>query len=251
MPIGDFIGSFSDYSHIPQKFESIMKASKKLMPCKFRLRALDQPGVKDEYYGFRKDKSENRLENVLDKYEEALLEKCKPSMWETKEKVGVRKHMKDLRKRVGEDWFTVNYTEWIGIHKYDESCDWEVEVETVLGTKPQLQLNQPYLIYNRLRGSYLAADTCGSYKDWYFGYLFYCRRDRASRWVFKEKKNRSKEGPIAEGTEVELTLLDDDNQPVSFVQRYKNDKSTLMVSKYGVADGDDLTVSHNSTVEYL
>ncbi|KAK6526456.1 hypothetical protein TWF694_005042 [Orbilia ellipsospora] len=248
MPIGDFIGSFPDYTHIPQKFEKIMEASKKLVPCKFRLRALDQPGVKNEYYGFRRDSTENRLENVLDKYEEALLEKEGSS---SSEKSRVVDHIQELRARVREDSFTDRYTEWVGIHKYDQSCDFEVEVETVLGTKPQLQLNQPYFIYNRLRNSYLAADTYGSYRKWYFAYLFYCRRARASRWVFRENGNRTKEGPIAHGTEVELTLLDDNNQPVGFVQRFMHDKSTLMVSKYGVEDGKDLTVSHDSTVEYL
>jgi len=51
--------------------------------------------------------------------------------------------------------------------------------------------------------------------------------------------------------ELELTLLDDNNQPIALVQRFTGDKCTLMVSKYGVPDGEDLTTSHNSTMEYI
>lgn len=51
--------------------------------------------------------------------------------------------------------------------------------------------------------------------------------------------------------ELELTLLDDNNQPIALVQRFTGDKCTLMVSKYGVPDGEDLTTSHNSTMNIL
>ncbi|EPS39956.1 hypothetical protein H072_6225 [Dactylellina haptotyla CBS 200.50] len=248
MPIGDFLGSFPQYAHIPQKFEAIMEASKRLVACKFRLRALNQPGAVNEYSGLRKDKERKRHKDVLDKYEEELQSKAGTDVFQS---ARVNGHMNSLRQRVREDSFTYNYEEFVGIHSLDEGCNFEVEVETVLDRKPQLHLNHPYFIYNKLHNAYLAADTHGSYKDWYFGYLFYCRRPRASKWVFREKGNRSKEGPIAEGTQVELSLLDDNNQPVAFVQRFLHDKSTLMVSKYGVDDEKDLTTSHNSTVEYL
>ena len=105
----------------------------------------------------------------------------------------------------------------------------------------QLNLNEPYIIFNAQFNCYLAADTSGSYEGVFFGYLFYCRRPRAAKFMFRQKNNRTKKGQITKGMEVELTLCDEEGQPIAVVERFKHDDTTLLVSKYGVSK--DLCVS--------
>ena len=62
MPIGDFIGTFPGYTHIPRLFQSIKDETKKMVPCKFNLKANVQEGVgPDQYFGIRKDKHKKAL----------------------------------------------------------------------------------------------------------------------------------------------------------------------------------------------
>ncbi|KAK6535943.1 hypothetical protein TWF281_000192 [Arthrobotrys megalospora] len=247
MPIGDFIGQFKGYEHIPDKFAKITEGTKKKVMCKFKLRAKDVQGVTDEYYGFRRQPQNRRLEKVVNEYSDEL-QKNNPTVFG---KIGAAAHITNLKDRMKEDWFTVDFAEHVGINSPDDGCLFEVEVETVLDRQPRLELNKPYFIYNKHFNCYLAADSYGSYGKRYFCYLFYCKKHRAARWVFREKGNRAKEGPIEDGKEVELTLLDDEGQAVGFVQRFTGDMSTLLVSKYGVDDGADLSTRHDSRIQYV
>lgn len=106
----------------------------------------------------------------------------------------------------------------------------------------QLRLNTPYRIYNKKFQSYLSAD-----KEWSlptggpYAYMFYCRKPRSKKWMFRKSGNKSAQGEIGDGADVELALCDEDENPVAVVQKFKDDGSTLLVSKYGVEDGEDLT----------
>ncbi|KAF3186506.1 hypothetical protein TWF788_003364 [Orbilia oligospora] len=246
MPIGNFIGQFQKWKHIPDKFAGIMKGSIKKVPCKFRLKANNIEGVNDEYYGFRKDKDRERLFYVWDKYSDELKNNADGS----KEKELVSEHVAALKSRMKEDSFTVGWEEYVGIDVFNDGCSFEVEVETTLGITPRLELNVPYRIYNRTFNMYLAADDHGSWRGRYFAYCFYCKENRASNWVFRIHGDRAKTGFIEDGQEVELTLLDDNDRPVGFVQRFTGDMSTLLVSHYDVEDGIDKTTRHDSHVIY-
>ncbi|KAF3139823.1 hypothetical protein TWF703_003401 [Orbilia oligospora] len=246
MPIGNFIGQFRQWKHIPDKFAGIMKGSIKKVPCKFRLKANNVPGVNDEYYGLRKNKDRERLFYVWDKYSDEL--KDNADGW--KEKELVSEHVAALKSRMKEDSFTVCWEEYVGIDVFNNGCSFEVEVETILGRAPRLELNVPYRIYNRAFNMYLAADDHGSWRGRYFAYCFYCKENRASNWVFRIHGDRARTGVIEDGQEVELTLLDDNDQPVGFVQRFTGDMSTLLVSHYGVEDGLDKTTRHDAHVIY-
>ncbi|RVD81182.1 uncharacterized protein DFL_009056 [Arthrobotrys flagrans] len=246
MPIGDFIGQFTQWKHIPKKFAGIMQGSKKKVACKFRLKAKNVEGVSDEYYGLRKDPVKKRLLNVWSKYNEEITKNA-DSIFEIAQASG---HALTLKSRMNEDSFTVGFAEYVGVDIFNNGCSFEVEVETVLGRTPQLELNVPYRIYNPAFKMYLAADDYGSWKDRYFAYCFYCKENRASNWVFRIHGDRARKGVIEDNQEVELTLLDDNGQPVGFVQRFTGDMSTLLVSRYGVDDGADKTTRHNACVIY-
>jgi hypothetical protein len=56
MPIGEFIGTFETYGHIPGLFERIMSDSNKIVISRFRLRADEGADGKidgTQYYGLR------------------------------------------------------------------------------------------------------------------------------------------------------------------------------------------------------
>lgn len=54
IPLIDFIGMFDGFKHIPERVERIAQGSKKVVPCKFRLRAEDKDELgSDKFYGFR------------------------------------------------------------------------------------------------------------------------------------------------------------------------------------------------------
>jgi hypothetical protein len=96
--------------------------------------------------------------------------------------------------------------------------------------------------------TFLAADTAGSYGDRFFGYMYYARKARASKFMFRKVGARKLEGIITNDMEVELTLCDDSGSPYARVQRFEGDASTLVVSKYGVER--DFTETHNATFQY-
>ncbi|KAK6516233.1 hypothetical protein TWF506_006142 [Arthrobotrys conoides] len=247
MPIGNFIGQFKKWKHIPDKFAGIMKGSIKKVPCKFRLKAKSMPGAADDYYGFRKDAEKKRLLQVWRAYSKELEDMASGT---SSEEDLVSEHLKALKNRMGEDSFTVGFHEYVGMDTFNSFCSFEVEVETVLDRSPRLELNVPYRIYNRASKMYLAADDHGSWRDRYFAYCFYCKENRASNWVFRVHGDRARTGVIENGQEVELTLLDDNDQPVGFVQRFTGDMSTLLVSHYGVDDGKDKSTRHDASVIY-
>ncbi|KAK6357615.1 hypothetical protein TWF718_001923 [Orbilia javanica] len=242
MPIGDFIGQFRQWKHIPKKFEGIMQKSMKKVACKFSLKAKTIEGAKNEYYGFRKDAEKKRLLDVWEQFRIDLLKEYKGD--------GVNSHINAVRSRMKEDAFSVGFSEYVGIDVYDDYSRFEVQIETVLDRTPRLEFNVPYRIYNPARKMYLAADDHGSWKKHYFAYCFYCKENRASNWVFRLHEDRAYKGVIEHGQEVELTLLDDNGQPVGFVQRFTGDMSTLVVSHYGINDGADHSTEHNPYVMY-
>ena len=54
--MADFIGQFEQGKEVQQKIKQIRDDSRKVVDCKFRLRAKVQAGIpKDEFYGLRKD----------------------------------------------------------------------------------------------------------------------------------------------------------------------------------------------------
>lgn len=59
MAIGDFIGTFDKFDHIPGVFRAIIKDSSRTVTCRFRLRA-DEGADKlieggNQFYGLRKN----------------------------------------------------------------------------------------------------------------------------------------------------------------------------------------------------
>jgi hypothetical protein len=113
----------------------------------------------------------------------------------------------------------------------------------------KLQYNVPYLIRTVKHQRYLCADTSGSYKGTFFGYMFYARKSRASKFMFRQAGAREVNGEIDNGKEVELTLCDESGSPIAMVQRYEGDGSTLMLSKFGVHD--DFSVENNAYMAYI
>lgn len=62
LPLVDFIGSFTDFSHIPKHFADIVAGTRKPVNRRFRLRAKENEFVKaNEYYGLREDAPRRRL----------------------------------------------------------------------------------------------------------------------------------------------------------------------------------------------
>ena len=117
----------------------------------------------------------------------------------------------------------------------------------------QLQLGVPYKLYNKHRNSWLIADTKGTYHEEhrYFGYLFYGREDRASKFMFNAPNARTLRGGIYHGMVVELVLCDEEDQPAAVVQRFVHDETTLLVSKYGDNVTNDHTIAHPAVLEYV
>jgi hypothetical protein len=63
MPIGDFIGTFENYKHIPGLFRQIMADSNKLVISRFRLLAdegADGNIDGEQYYGLRYNPSHQK-----------------------------------------------------------------------------------------------------------------------------------------------------------------------------------------------
>lgn len=79
--------------------------------------------------------------------------------------------------------------------------------------------------------------------------MFYARVNRASKFMFRNASARQVKGDIDNGQEVELTLCDESGSPIAMVQRYEDDGSTLMVSKYG--EHDDFSVENNAYLQYI
>ncbi|KAF3930368.1 hypothetical protein ABW20_dc0108368 [Dactylellina cionopaga] len=248
--IAEFLGTFPQYKDIPDLFGSIRAASKKKVKCKFNLRAQDQGAVFTEYYGLRKNQEKKRLEKVFEAYRTELLDKYGVEVMGNKLPTGdLGERITALKARIQDR--TVFYKEYIGVDKHDAGCIFETEVEISLNAPVQLQLNVPYTLYNKEFNNYLAADTIGSYNDRFFGFLFYTGLDdRIAKWSFRLKGDRKATGPITKNMELELSFLDINEIPIAVVQRFTGDASTLLLSKYGVADKSDLTTIHNCFVEY-
>ena len=49
-------------------------------------------------------------------------------------------HARALKTRMKEDWFTVGFAEYVGIDVFNNGCSFEVEVETVLGREPRVNI---------------------------------------------------------------------------------------------------------------
>lgn len=64
------------------------------------------------------------------------MNKVKAANLSLNEQGWVKAHMDALRKRVKEPYFTVNYSEHVGINSKDAGCIFEVEVETTLQNEP-------------------------------------------------------------------------------------------------------------------
>ncbi|OGM41150.1 hypothetical protein ABOM_009856 [Aspergillus bombycis] len=266
MPLGDLIGTFQNYKHIPSDFDQIRKGSRQSVPCRFRLRANKKDDVGDnEFYGVRRrEDGKKKLEPYLRRHKGQLLKddgltddtQIFPGLgftayWQVSTPSG--KFYSAFEERVKKDYFTDNFKEYVGIDKLDHhngGCDFEVEVVTELKAKPKLQLNVPYLIHVPKRSTYLAADTSGTYKDRFFGYMFYARQDRASKFMFRKVGDRDRTGAVEDKMEVELAWCNDDGEPVAVVQRFEADQSTLVLSKYGASNASSYSVEHNATVEY-
>ncbi|KAJ5995850.1 hypothetical protein N7481_002827 [Penicillium waksmanii] len=154
-----------------------------------------------------------------------------------------------FQERVKSESFTNNFKEYVGIDQYDDECDFEVELQGELNRAPKLQYNVPYLIRTVKHQRYLCADTSGSYKETFFGYMFYARKSRASKFMFRQAGARQVKGDIDNGKEVELTLCDESGSPIAMVQRYEGDGSTLMLSKFGVHG--DFSVENNAYMTYI
>ncbi|KAB8275341.1 hypothetical protein BDV30DRAFT_247588 [Aspergillus minisclerotigenes] len=267
MALGDLIGTFQDYKHIPSHFEGIRKGSRQSVPCRFRLRANEQDEVGgDEFYGVRKNEAKKKLEPYLRKYmsqlvadyaEKEMMEKVSATgLWSMGDlgKYPALEFYRALEERVKSESFTDNFKEYVGIDKIDNhnaGCDFEVQVVTELNAKPMLQLNVPYLIHVPKRKTYLAADTSGSYKDSFFGYMFYARQNRASKFMFRKVGDRGRTGPVDNKMEVELAWCNDAGEPVAVVQRFEGDQSTLVLSKYGTSNASSFSVEHNAILEYI
>ena len=62
LPLVDFIGSFTDFSHIPKRFADIAAGTRKPVNRRFRLRAKETQNVgANEFYGLREDATKRRL----------------------------------------------------------------------------------------------------------------------------------------------------------------------------------------------
>lgn len=62
LPLVDFIGRFTDFSHIPKLFADIVAGTRKPVNRRFRLRAKETEYVgANEYYGLREHASKRRL----------------------------------------------------------------------------------------------------------------------------------------------------------------------------------------------
>ncbi|OKO90373.1 hypothetical protein PENSUB_13506 [Penicillium subrubescens] len=232
IPLVDFIGSFTDFSHIPKLFADIVAGTRKPVNRRFRLRAKETKHVgANEYYGLREDAKRRRLDGSHTNYFHAQF------------------FYAQFLERVKSESFTNNFKEYVGIDQYDDGCDFEVELQGELNQAPKLQYNVPYLIRTVKHQRYLCADTSGSYKETFFGYMFYARKSRASKFMFRKAGARQVKGDIGNGEEVELTLCDEAGGPIAMVQRYEDDGSTLMLSKFGVHD--DFSVENNAYMTYI
>ncbi|CAI7669546.1 unnamed protein product [Penicillium pancosmium] len=247
LPLVDFIGSFTDFSHIPKTFADIVAGTRKPVNRRFRLRAKEKELVgANEYYGLREDASKRRLEPLLIKYSQRLQKDARPF---ASDMVDASIFYLQFQKRVESESFTNKFKEYVGIDQYDDGCDFEVELQGELNQAPKLQYNVPYLIRTVKHQRYLCADTSGSYKETFFGYMFYARKSRASKFMFRQAGARQVKGDIDNGKEVELTLCDETGSPIARVQRYEGDGSTLMLSKFGVSN--DFSVENNAYMTYI
>ncbi|KAE8422329.1 hypothetical protein BDV36DRAFT_311443 [Aspergillus pseudocaelatus] len=260
MALGDLIGTFQDFKHIPSHFDAIRKESRHSVACKFRLRANKQEEVgDDEFYGVRKKDQRKNLYNYLQRYKTELERDNKITTNLGFASVEVfdpvmLQFYGAFEKRVGSPSFTDDFKEYVGIDKIDNhnaGCDFEVEVVVELNAKPTLQLNVPYLIRAPQRNTYLAADTSGSYKGRFFGYLFYARQSRASKFMFRKVGAREKKGIVEHNMEVELVYCNDAGEPTAVVQRFEGDQTTLVLSKYGTSDSSSFSKEHNARLEYI
>ena len=178
------------------------------------------------------------------------------------------KHWNTLERRVKSPGYTNGYTEYVGIDKISDGCNFEIEVLARANETPKvryythsdsmcdtnfilkLQFNVPYIIYNPGFDTYLTADTSGTYDNRFFGFVFYAKKSRARKFMFRKFRSRGTNGDIANDLEVELTLCDESGEPIAVVHRYSGDGSTLMVSKYGVEHTEDFSVPNNCKVQY-
>ncbi|KAF3922295.1 hypothetical protein ABW20_dc0107557 [Dactylellina cionopaga] len=221
-----------------------MKSASDIITHKFKLRALDKDGLKDEYYGLRKDTDKKRLKHVFDSYSKEITKR-------EGDTTGTKNYIKDLETRMKSPNFTDNFDEHVGINTYDEGCIFEIDLRR---DEPQA-----YHIYNSKFESYLSADPqqvfiqseAGVADDViHFGYAYYCAPGSAAYWAFRSKEDPTRDGPVEEGMEVELMLLNDEYDAIGVVERFKGDKCTLLISMFGVKN-DPFTVSHKATMEYL
>ncbi|CAG8909801.1 unnamed protein product [Penicillium egyptiacum] len=248
-PMTDFIGKFEKGEEVPQKIKKIRDASRKVVDCQFRLRAKGKVGVPNgEFYGLRTDDQTRLIKKVLEKYAEDLRKGKSDD-----ERKKVDKHIEQLATRMESSDFTVQWAEHVGIHHYDAGCIFEIKVETVLNDHPELQLGVAYKLHNKHRHSWLMADTKGTYHEdhHYFGYLFYGREDRASKFMFNLPNARTASGGIRHGMAVELVLCDEEDQPAAVVQRFVHNETTLLVSEYGDNVTNDNTIAHPATLQYV
>ncbi|KAJ5471364.1 hypothetical protein N7530_008721 [Penicillium desertorum] len=202
----------------------------------------------NEYYGLRRDEKRKRLEPLLKKYADRIqVHSWKIDMDALHD---AAEFSKALFSRVKSDSFTCDFKEYVGIDQWTDRCAFEVEVQGELNQAPKLRYNVPYLIRSvKDPHLYLCADTSGSYKETFFGYMFYARVNRASKFMFLKAGARQVKGDIDDGQEVELTLCDESGSAIARVQRYEDDGSTLMVSKYG--EHDDFSVENNAYLQYI
>ncbi|OOQ89179.1 hypothetical protein PEBR_10955 [Penicillium brasilianum] len=256
MPIGDFIGTFENYEHIPGLFRQIMADSNKLVICRFRLLA-DEGADKEiepgQYYGLRYNPSHQKNIGLFEELKDHLLN-SRETLYNHKPE-HIKNEINKAEKKFASEGYTVNWHEYIGIDPENErskpgGCHFEVKVWTQLHQPASLQYDTPYPLYNRAFKAYVAADTTTHIAGTDLGLLYYTTmHEHIAYFKFLKAKDKLATGRIGDKDHVELHLCDKHYRRIGQVKRFSKDRATLAVELY-TSIMPDLLVSNNAYMDY-
>ncbi|OQD85065.1 hypothetical protein PENANT_c011G00632 [Penicillium antarcticum] len=256
MPIGDFIGTFDGYEHIPSLFRQITQDSNKIVISRFRLRADEGSDGKitgTQYYGLRCNPSHEKNIGLFEALKHHLLN-SETALYNHKAE-HIENEIDKAERKLGSAGYTVNWHEYIGIDTETDrtkegGCVFEVKVWTQLHQPASLQYDMPYPLWNKAYGAYVAADTSTHIAGTDLGILYYTSMpEHRAYFKFLKVRDHHATGRIGDKDHVELHLCDKHYRRIGQVKRFKGDYATLAV-EMGTSAMSDIFAFNNAYMEY-